>query len=151
MLAREPSSRQHLSPNLSLFLDKLFHHINALETGCVTGWLVLGEHLECIKTPQSPFAFIFQRVKKKTKTFFILFLLRCFFVVVFYCFHLKWNHPNSVRTRKPNNSLRIGFAKEKAKPTGELGQLQGAQAAQHQPGLQTLKLGDLDRGLSHRK
>lgn len=36
-------------------------------------------------------------------------------VAVLYCFHLKWNHPNSVRTRKPNNCLGIDFAKGKAK------------------------------------
>ena len=110
-------------------------------------WLMLGEHLEYIKTLHKHICI---HLSKSKKHFFILFLLWCFFVVVLYCFHLKWNHPNSVRTRKPNNSLRIDFAKEKAKPTGELGQLGKAQAAQQQPGFQTQLGWVQDTGLSHR-
>lgn len=100
----------------------------------MTGWLTGQERLEYIKTLQHMFALVFQGVKQP---FFILFLLQCFFVVVFCCFHLKWDHPNSVRARKPNNSLRIDSAKEKAKPAGESSQLQGARAAEQLHGVQT--------------
>lgn len=122
--------QQQLSPNLSLFLNKLFcHGTNAERLASVSGG-----NREYIKTLQSPFAFIFQSFYK----LFIPVLLQCFLVVVSYCFHFKWNHPHSVRTRKPNNSPRLDFARGKAKPTGELGPLQGAQTAQQQRGLQTL-------------
>lgn len=81
------------------------------------------------------FALVFQGVKKP---FFILFLLQCFVVVVLCCFHLKRDHPNSVRTRKPNNSLRIYSEKEKAKPTGESSRRpQGAREAEQTHGVQT--------------
>lgn len=109
-------------------------------------WLMLGEHLEHIKTLQKRICI---HLSKSKKHFFILFLLWCFLVAVLYCSHLKWKHPNSVRTRKPNNCLGIDFAKGEANPTGERGQLWKAGAAQKQPGLQT-QLGQVqDRGLSH--